>query len=219
MTPKAAFDNIIDRAEAMLQLYDALRVTGGVSTVPTNRLNSAQDDLLRAALVQSVAALDRYVHDRITKSIVAAYRNRPLNKEQANFSIPVSIALKIANKVAAARASKTQIRPANVVRNAIQEVLHKRPFQSWNEIEKAFALIGITGLKGHIQRNRGLANLDAEIAHLSGLVRTRNLIVHEGHIRRHQRGGKATLLPITASEVRGGIQFLRALVNDLQTAQ
>jgi len=175
------------------------------------------DDILRLALVKAVAALDRYAHDRVTKRIIAAYKTSNLTKEQEEFSIPVSLAIKITEKASAAKKANKQARPANLVRNQIQEILHKRPFQSWREIEMAFSLIGITGLSGSIQAARHLPNFQPFKSEMNSIMRTRNLIVHEGHIRRHQRGGKPTLIEIETAYVTGAINFIKALVNDLES--
>ncbi len=219
MTPKAAFDNIMERADRLVALHKELAGGLALAAAFTNpQRDVLNDDVLRSALVQAVAALDRYVHDRVTKGIISAYRNRELNGEQEKFSIPVSLAIEIAAKASSARHSPKQTRAANLVRNQIQEVLHKRPFQSWRDIEAAFLLIGITGLASQIQTARGLHDFTPIRTKLTTIIRTRNLIVHEGHIRRHKRGGKPTLLEIEAATVTGAILFLKGLANDLDNA-
>ena len=219
MTPKAAFDNIVERAERLLALHGDL--AGGLAinaamTAPQRTI--LNDDVLRSALVLAVAALDRYVHDRVTKGIAGAYRRGNLNREQEEFAIPVSLAFDIARRAAGAQGQAKQTRAANLVRNQVQQILHKRPFQSWREIEVAFSLIGIGGLAGHIQNAEHLADFPPYKNRLNELVRTRNLIVHEGHIRRHQRGGKSTLLPIDSASVTEAIEFIKGLVGHLETA-
>jgi RiboL-PSP-HEPN len=219
MSPKAAFDNIVERAASILALHGEL--AGGLA-VPAAIIASQRailhDDLLRSALVLAVAALDRYVHDRVTKGIAAAYRRGNLNREQEEFSIPVSLAFEIAARATKAQGDPKQSRHANLVRNEVQEILHKRPFQSWREIEVAFLLIGISGLAGHIQNAAHLGNMGPYKNQLNDIVRTRNLIVHEGHIRRHQRGGKSTLLEITSASVTEATDFLKGFVGHLEAA-
>ena len=215
MTPKAAFDNIISRVECLLTLYAELD-TGVVFKASVGERATLNDDVLRAALVMAVAALDRYVHDRVTKRIIQAYKNRNLTHAQETFSIPVSIAITIAAKAEKAKDSKKQVRAANIVRNEVQQILHSRPFQSWRDIEFAFALIGKTGIPGLIQGQLKLATIKPLETSLAKINRTRNLIVHEGHLRRHKRGGKPSLLDIDAQTVRTAISTLKQLVDGLE---
>ncbi len=219
MTPKAAFDQIVARAEHLIALNGEL--TGGLPL--TTHLTASDrtflnDDVLRCALVLVVSALDRYVHDRVTKGVAAAFKNPTLTREQEDFAIPVKLAFEIAAKASKSNQFPRQTRAANIVRNQIQELLHKRPFQSWREIEIAFSLIGITGIAGHIQNAMGVGSIAPVKEQLNSIVRTRNLIVHEGHIRRHQRGGRPTLLEITSVEVTAAVTFLKQIVNHLESA-
>lgn len=219
MTPKQAFDQIVDRAERLVALNGEL--AGGLAlatAMPAAQRSILNDDVLRSSLVLAVSALDRYVHDRVTKGVAAAYRGPSLTREQEEFSIPVSVAFTIARKAARSAQTARQTRAANIVRNQIQEMLHQRPFQSWREIEFAFSLIGITGLAGRIQAAMRLPNIAPIRSQLNEIIRTRNLIVHEGHIRRHKRGGKPILLEIEAASVNTAIAFLKQFVGHLETA-
>lgn len=219
MTPKAAFDQIIDRSERLVALNGELAAGTALATVMTaDQRVALNEDVLRSAIVLALSALDRYVHDRVTKGIAAAYKNPTLTREQEDFTVPVAVAFEIATKAAKSNQTTKQTRAANIVRNQIQEILHKRPFQSWREIEVAFSLIGITGIAGHIQAAMSLSNITPVKTELNEIVRSRNLIVHEGHIRRHQRGGKPALLEIDAAAVKKAVTFLKQFVGHLETA-
>lgn len=84
-----------------------------------------------------------------------------------------------------------RVRPANEMRNAIQDSLHKRTFQTWREMEGAFCLIGISGIAGKLQTAYSVGDISPIRNQLNTLVHRRNLIVHEGDLHRHKRGGKA----------------------------
>lgn len=175
-------------------------------------------ELLRSALVMSVSALDRYMHERITKKIVGALQKGNLCKEQNEFLIPATVAIQVAIKMVNARkeTEKKAIRPANEIRNAIQELLFKRTFQSWREIEEGFRLIGVLGLSGKLQPAYQVADMGPTKSTLNKIARTRNRIVHEADLVRHKKGGKPRLHPISASDVRNAIEFLDDLVKKLE---
>jgi len=111
------------------------------------------DDFLRSALVMAVSALDRYVHERVVRKIIAAYKNADLTREQETLAIAAPVVIGLGKKILEARRQNEgqQFRPANIIRNELQEFLHTRPFQSWREISFAFSLIGIRGFDGKVQ--------------------------------------------------------------------
>jgi hypothetical protein len=218
VTAKTAFDNIIGRAEQLVKLHSdlaaGLQLTSQFSA---SERESLVCDVLRSALVLAVSAIDRYVHDRVTKEILQAYRTDDLTSAQENFKIPVSAALRIAEKAATAKKTNKQVRAANVVRHEIQEDLHKRPFQSWRDIEYAYSLLGVTGFDGKVQSALQLPNLKPLKSTFASIQRTRNLISHEGHLKRHKRGGKVVLMELDSATVSVAISTLKDVVRALET--
>jgi hypothetical protein len=139
---------------------DAVVVLRAGATLSPHHFSAAcLDDLLRASLTFGVSALDRYVHERVVKGIVAALKARSLTKQQEELSVPARVAITISEEIRKAKKSGTNIRTANIVRRKLQELLHRRPFQSWRELEYAFALLGITNLSGQLQVAYGLGDI------------------------------------------------------------
>jgi hypothetical protein len=177
---------------------------------------NALQELLRSALVLSVSALDRYMHERIVKNIVVALKKRNPSKEQSEFLIPAYTAIQVAHRVVQAGNNGKRVRPANEIRIAIQAILHKRTFQSWREVEDGFKLIGVSGLAGKLQHVYQLPEIKPKRDQLNKIADRRNRIVHEADLVRHKRGGKARLHPISAAEVKKAIDFLNELVEKLE---
>ena len=100
----------VDSADAVLILRDGSQLT------PHDFSTECLADLLRSALVYGVSALDRYVHEKVVRGIVSALKRTPQTKQQEEFSIPVSTAIKISEAVARARREGKAVRPANEVR-------------------------------------------------------------------------------------------------------
>ncbi len=254
MTPRQAFDDVIDRTKRLMRLHDGLintrkrkirsdwrgnfcRLMHWKTDSNIERVDSADaivvlregadlqtddfakdtmDDLLRSAHIFAVSAMDRYVHERVCKGIISAFRRSGLSKEQREFSIPLTLALDAAEALRKAHKDEKAVRPANEIRKAIQELLHTRPFQSWRDIDYAFRLIGITGLAGKIQASKGLSDMKAYKAELGRIVERRHRIVHEGDLPRHQRGGLAQKAPIKRSFVVDSIAFIEDFVDELE---
>ena len=200
----------VDSRDAILILRN------NATLVPDDFSKQSLEDLLRAALTFGVSALDRYVHERVIKSFVSAYRKSALTKQQKELGIPVTIAMDIIKKVHAANKNGSSVRPANEIRKAIQELLHKRPFQSWREIEYAFQLIGIKNLSGQLQNEFNVGDMKPIKAQLNKIVERRNHIVHEGDLVRHQRGGQVKTRAIERKYVSDSLSFIEDLVMKLE---
>lgn len=189
----------------------------GAGLTPDQFTRSCLDDQLRAALTFGVSALDRYVHERVVKGIVAALKKPNLNKEQREFEIPVSTAIKISSEsVKAAKANK-KLRPANIIRKQVQTLLHKKPFQSYREIEYAFKLLGVNNFAGQLQTAYGVGDLKAVKAQLANIAKRRNQIVHEGDLVVHERGGQVKWHGIERKYVADSLDFLDSFVAHLDS--
>jgi len=200
----------VDGKDAIIVLRD------GASLSEDDLNQDAMDDLLRSALVYGVSALDRYVHERVCKGIIKAYREATLSKEQKDFSIPLTLALSAAESLRKAHKAGKDVRPANEIRKAIQEMLHTRPFQSWRDIDYAFRLIGVTDMAGKIQTSKGLGDLKAYKKQLNAIVERRHKIVHEGDLPRHERGGIAKKVPISRAFIVSSLTHLEDFVNEME---
>lgn len=174
------------------------------------------DDMLRASLTFGVSALDRYVHERVIKGIVTALKSGPLTKQQEEFSIPVTTAIQISEEALTAHKAGKNIRTANIVRKKVQELLHKRPFQSWREIEYAFCLLGVTNLSGQLQAAYVVGDMKPIKNQLNQIAARRNSIVHEGDLVKHERGGAVKMQPIARKYVEDTLDFLDQFVGHLE---
>ena len=182
--PQASQIDRIDSKDALI----VLRHGCGLSARDFS--SESVDDLLRASLAVGASALDRYVHERVVKRVIASLRSRTLTTAQERLTIPVTLALKMSEELRRAARAGRGIRPANQLRIALQEALHRRTFQSWREIEEAFELVGIRGLTGRLQAGYRVGNISPIKNQLNNIVQRRHQIVHEGDLIRHQRGGR-----------------------------
>jgi hypothetical protein len=158
------------------------------------------------------------VHERIVKAFVTAFRATELTKNQREFHVPATLAIDIVNRVHSARRDGQAIRPANEIRKVVQKVLHKRPFQSWREIEYGFSLIGCKDLGKALRNAHSISPQDLESLkeQLNKVVARRNQIVHEGDLPRHQRGGQVYVQEIRRLWVQESLDFLIELAGRLE---
>jgi len=208
--PKDSAIQRVDSKEAIVVLR------AGATLGPSDFSSEALDDLLRSALAFGVSALDRYVHERVVKRIVSALRLRDLSRNQQDLTIPAVASRRMAESAVVAQRTGRSFRPANEVRKTIQEALHKRPFQTWREVDYAFTLIGINDLRNQLQARYRVGSLQAVQAQLNSIAARRNRIVHEGDLVRHERGGQVRRHPIDPRTVREALDFLDTLVGHLE---
>ena len=95
-------------------------------------------------------------------------------------------------------------------------MLHRRPLQSWREIEFAFELLVVTDLAGQLQAAYRLGAIGPTKGQLGRIVEKRNLIVHEGDLVRHQRGGYVRKLEVSPRFVADSLDFLDTFVGHLE---
>ncbi|MBR9883423.1 MAG: hypothetical protein GYB21_07085 [Oceanospirillales bacterium] len=200
----------VDSRDAVIVLRE------GSGLKPDDFTKESLDDLLRSSLTFGVSALDRYVHERVIKGFVSAYRTGNLNREQKEFNMPATLAMEIVEKNRRANLSGDTVRPANEIRKAVQEILHKRPFQNWREVEYGFCLIGVKGLAGKLQSHFGVGDFNPIRNQLNKIAERRNHIVHEGDLARHQRGGGVKAQKIERKFVEDSLAFLDDFVAALE---
>lgn len=213
------------RARELLVLHRHLKDNLALlTTKPQCDSVQVRDDVLRCSIVFALAALDRYVHERVCKEIVRVFsRPSTLSRRQKEFSLPAVVAFQVAKKAAHnakvipnAKSGPRPARAANLIRNAIRDILHKRPFQSWRELEDAMSLIGITNLESQLKVHLTASGLNRVKASLSHAAHIRNRIVHEGHIERHLRGGSIKHGWISRTEVELTIANIQKLIEGLE---
>lgn len=202
--PQSAEIERVDSKDAVIVLRDNAKLG------PDDFDSHALDDLLRSAITFGVSAIDRYVHERIIKRFVTAFREGDLTKQQQDFELPATLAIEIVDRFNMARREGDNIRPANEIRKVVQKTLHKRPFQSWREIEYGFCLIGYSNLGKALKDTHGLDEPDLKYikARLGNIVNKRNKIVHEGDLPRHERGGGVYVQKIRRKWVEDSLSFL-----------
>ncbi|MCL6564986.1 MAG: hypothetical protein K6U09_01030 [Acidobacteriia bacterium] len=171
------------------------------------------NELLRAAYAGIVASLDRYCHEVVISRVVAQLSKSPkvASRELRQLRIPI-----LAARKAILHARKPGTRPMNLVRQALQEVLHREEtFQRPDDIARGMKIIGVDNLWGKCAQRLGCQPRDIA-KRLNKIVDRRNRIVHEGDILRRKRGGKIAYHPIQATEVAGDIKWLSDLVNTIE---
>ncbi len=173
----------------------ALYISLAAQTTPAIDLS----DLLRAALVQIVSALDHYIHEAVREGMIDAYAGKRTPTQSFHvFPVPMQLL------VAATAATLTEAQ----IGDAIREVNSLRTFQRPTKIAEAV---------NHVATVRVWRRVAMRMHIRSGLIQTRlNLIID----RRNQIAHEADLdpsnpgirWPITHQDASNAVDFIGTLV-------
>lgn len=209
-----------DRIDRVDGSHAILILRVGANLTPAHFEREYLSELLRAALVGVVAALDRYCHDVVVSGILGELRRSERNASGAlrRLRIPIfSVKAAIRHaRMRRGRGGRVRTRPMTHVRHAVQDLLHLETFQRSEDIARGLSMVGIQNIWNRCaDQLPGTAN---EITRrLNQIVDRRNKIVHEGDAVVRRRGGIIALHEINRGQVHRDVQWIGGLVNAIET--
>lgn len=179
-TSSKAFDSFLSSQERALDLIDLqlqLRAaeSGG---------HKCSDDVLRCAVVLSVAGMDAFFTRRFAELLVPFLKKNGANAKLAvmleSAGLNTSVALELA----------VMDRPFRRIRSLVQRHLSSYTTQRFSAIDELFLALGVKDLSKHAQ---GLAKKKRLLRSVEILVERRHQIVHEADVAVN---GKRNALPV-----------------------
>lgn len=176
------------------------------------------EELLRAANVMIVSALDRYVHEVVVQNVI-----RRLNQggtipgAMKKLRVPLLVVKEAVDHAKTRRGKGGKIKPRamTIVRHGLQDLLHQdMTCQSPDEIGDALAMVDVPKVWSTCGKVMGCSADDLK-RELNRIVRRRNQIAHEGDIKRKRRGGKIDLHAVDPAKMRTDILWLERLVIEI----
>jgi hypothetical protein len=159
------FNNNIASVDSLLSIYEIL-----VKAFPL--LKDQADELLRAAIVLSVSALDNYLHDFYRTEIVEGFLGTGnFNVKFDKIKISVQLIKEMSNAFSDAE-------KRNFLNNELRKMQRTESFQSQKSIENIFSAININNVWTKLERTIGIkAQLIKD--ELGLIIDRRNKISHE----------------------------------------
>lgn len=187
----------------------AIAVTSASTLAAPDFLHDPASDVLRAAHIMGVSAMDRYFHDKVVEKSWSLLNGRVTPRELAKFSVPLEVLRDAVNHV---RRNKNA-RPGSQVKTALQSLLHKKTFQSTEEINSAIQMLGVSDFWNNVVSQMGASwNKKKAMDNLNAAVRRRNQIVHEADFALMTRPRDPKLRDIRSKDVRKDLRFIRDFV-------
>lgn len=168
-------------------------------------------ELLRAAIVSSVSALDGYMHNLAVANSIRILRRaeNEIPKDFKKLSIPIMEANKAIKRIK----ENPNSRPGHIIKKAIQESLHLQTYQGPTGIENCLAILGIKKIWNSI--SQAMPNNPSPETIKTDLLRIknrRNKIVHEADLIRRMEARTFSLRKITRSEAEKSVKFVTEIV-------
>ncbi len=165
-------------------------------------------ELLRAAVVAAVSALDRYLHDLITDHSwkLLSRSEKRIPKELGQLPIPALVTKRALKRLRA----DSKARPGHLVKKAVQEHLHRAyTFQKPDSVIQAAKMLGVKNfwdkVAGEMPDNP--SNEDV-IDQLRAIAERRNQIVHEADLVLKTKAKKLATRDLKASDARDWVQWI-----------
>jgi len=152
----------------------------------TSQVDSS--DLLRAALVLGVAAMDSYFTDIFAERFVPYLKKKGPNQAMVDLLQEAGLGVETALKIMIMR------RPYRRIRTLVEDHLEKKTTQETNKIDKLFLVFALKNFTEHIARLKKRRTL---LRSVTNAVKRRNKIVHGGDIN-----SRGKLNPITTEDAK-----------------
>lgn len=168
-------------------------------------------ELLRAALVMSVSAMDNYFHEIITERCWNQLSNTNLDESSNLNNIKISI---VDAKNAVARKTKdSKSRPGGILKKSIQTHFQSQTYQGSISVENGLATIGIKKIWKKVSvKMDGYDDGEDVKKELNKIVRRRNQIVHESDIPKSIKLNKMTPRDISHTKTKEMVDFLSSFI-------
>jgi hypothetical protein len=203
----AAFREGVKRADGLLTTHRKSFPRGRPPSLPE------ADDVLRAAVVFAVSALDSYMHDKILENVVQLIQHYARKGGQG---IPGGV-LEILRKelpLEKCLALLHRKRPDEELRRILVIALSDRTYQDAGQIQHGLKLLGIDDIWEHVRKRLKLTTKDAAKTYLQPYIDRRHRIVHEADLFKTKKN-RHQPRPISRTYAEDCVKKVKAFVSAL----
>ena len=187
-TPSKAYLTFEKKIERSLNLIVLQKPTESIIRASKTKSHVDSSDLLRAALVFGVAAMDSYFTDVFAERFIPYLQKKGPNKAMVSLLENAGLGTETALKI------MTMKRPYRRIRTLVEESLEKKVTQTTNVIDDLFLAFDLKNFTQHIAQLKRRKTL---LRSIRNAVNRRHKIAHDGDINSH-----GNLNPITRRDVQ-----------------
>jgi ribosomal protein S8E len=166
--------------------------------------------LLRSALVFAMAAIDKILHESVSKRFVALAKTEKLDSI-VRLELSKSYRIAIESRVRKGKGGKIRSRPGSKIKAAVLDKMYRESFLSTNRLQEVCAACGKNKIFDRygktLRPQKSADHLQQEWARL---YTRRNHMAHECDIVRKSKAKKIHFQKISETELKSDIAFIRA---------
>lgn len=193
---KEKFDRTYNRCKEMIELYKNLKEN-------CNADFNISQDMLRGAIVLSVAAFDAYATDCFSEHFVFYIKKYGIDESLEKLLINAGFTVKFALELIDSE------RPYRKIRTLVDKYYYKYTTQRLNVIDDLFKQYHILGLTKNAAQRSG-RNRDSLLKSVEKIIERRHSIVHDGDYNDHNK-----IRQVTNADIKK-IEDLKILVDNME---
>jgi hypothetical protein len=163
--------------------------------------------LLRAALVFAMAAVDKILHDAITKKFVSLVKSGDLD-DLIRFPISDSYNVAIQSRVRKGKGGKRKVRPSHLLKDVALDRLYRNSFLSNRQLQGICKSCGVQNVFQAFAKHAGL-NGDEVNKRWGRVYQKRNHLAHECDIVRKEKAKKVHFNSVDPQSILDDIDFVK----------
>ncbi len=192
------FESVVKRSLGMITAYEFMDQVLS-HAVTTTQEKTDHSDIIRAAIVLAVAAMDSYFTNVFSEHLIEYIKKRGPTEKMANFLKDAGVDTKCALELL------TMERPYRRIRSIVAKHLARKTMQKVEAINKLFEPYGIKDFCEAVQKATRRKQI---ISSLKILVLRRHKIVHEGDLNSHGR-----TRPVNVKDTKKRVQDILTFVS------
>ncbi len=186
------FKKTIQRSEGLINFYIRNKNMKGISF---------PKDIVRGAVVLSVAAFDAYVSNVFTEKLIPYIKNKPIKKEMLKFLESTGVTVKLALELL------NTDNPYKQIQALVENYYMAHPTQKFQTVDKMFLRYGIEDI---VKQAANITKGKNTVHSIEVLIERRHQIAHIGD---YSTAGK--LIDIDETKIKKRIKDLELFVKSL----
>jgi hypothetical protein len=172
---------------------------------------------LRAALVFALAAIDKILHESISKHFNRLAREEILDRF-VKLKVSKAYEIALAARIRAGAGGARRRRPGHDIKTEVLMEIYKDSYLSTQRLQEVCGACGKKGIfTQYANYQGGNSTSDKLKARWSRIYQRRNHIAHESDIQRKERMRRVSFNPVDVLEIKSDIQFIEGFGRFLAT--
>ena len=194
-----------------MTLYDTAAATGALPA------GISKEVFLRAALVFALAAIDKILHEAISKHFTSLARTEELDN-LVDFKVSKAYEIALAARSRAGVGGSRRRRPGHDIKTEVLKEIYKDSYLSNRKLKEISSACGKGNVFSNFANNSaGVYKLQQLEKRWSQIYQRRNHIAHESDIQRKERMPRVSFNNVDAPKMKSDIQFIESFGRFLAT--